>query len=73
MVLRFNGKSYVFRFVTESLVLKPKAELSDKIPQGVFRRDIVNRLASRYLNYVRRVGVNQPELSRNLRKEEIDE
>lgn len=73
MVLRFNGKSYVFRFVTESLVLKPKAELADKIPQGVFRRDIVNRLASRYLNYVRRVGVNQPELSRSLRKEEIDE
>ena len=73
MVLRFNGKSYVFRFETESLVLKPKAELVDKIPQGAFRRDIVNRLASRYLNYVRRVGVNQPELSRNLRKEEIDE
>ncbi|MBQ9343661.1 MAG: hypothetical protein IJT88_00415 [Kiritimatiellae bacterium] len=73
MVLRFSGKSYVFRFETESLVLKPKAELVDKIPQGAFRRDIVNRLASRYLNYVRRVGVNQPELSRNLRKEEIDE
>lgn len=73
MVLRFKGNSYVFRFVAESIILKSRVELEDKIPQGAFRGDIVNRLASRYLNYIRRVGVNQPALSMNLRKEKIDE
>ena len=52
------------------MVAKQKDELKAPItPAGVFRQDILNRLVSRYMSRIRRVGVDQPSLSRDLRGE----
>ena len=48
---------------------KQRADLDTKKPKGVYRHDIVNRLVGRYINYIRRVGVNQPEVARWVREE----
>lgn len=68
-ILRFAGKSYVFRATADSLVPKKRSDLGTKKPKGVFRCDIVNRLVGRYINYIRRIGVNQPEVARWVREE----
>ena len=68
-ILRFAGKTYIFRAVADSLVPKQRADLDTKKPKGVFRHDIVNRLVGRYINYIRRIGVNQPEVARWVREE----
>lgn len=68
-ILRFAGKSYIFRAIADSLVPKKRSDLGSKKPKGVFRCDIVNRLVGRYINYIRRIGVNQPEVARWVREE----
>ena len=68
-ILRFAGKSYIFRATADSLVSKNRADLDAKKPKGVFRHDIVNRLVGRFINYIRRIGVNQPEVARWVREE----
>ena len=72
-ILRFAGKSYIFRAIADSLVPKKRSDLGAKKPKGVFRCDIVNRLVGRYINYIRRIGVNQPEVVRWVRKEGGDD
>lgn len=73
VVLRFQGKAYAFCGRASSLLWKSKAEIEAADCQGVLRKDILDRLASRYMAYIRRVGVNQPALSRNLRGEKGDD
>lgn len=73
-ILRFGGQVYLFLSSASSLISKNKAEVSAMTPLGFFRRDIVNRLASRFMTHIRRVGVNQPYISRDLRGEKkLDE
>lgn len=68
--LRFQGESYIFWHEAETMVAKQSDELhAPIISAGVFRHDILNRLVSRYMSRMRRVGVNQPALSRELRGE----
>ena len=69
-VLRFQGKSYIFRHKANFLVTKLRSEICDPIrPAGTFRHDILNRLVDRFMSHVQRVGVNQPALSRDIRRE----
>ena len=69
-VLRFQGQAYIFRHEANSLTAKSRVELVSPIKSiGTFRSDILNRLVSRFMSHLRRVGVNQPSLSRKLRKE----
>ena len=73
IVLRFQGKAYAFCGRASSLLWKSRAEIDAVNICGVLRKDILNRLVSRYMAYIRRVGVNQPTLSRNLRGEKGDD
>ncbi len=73
IVLRFQGKAYAFCGRASSLLWKSRAEIDAVNICGVLREDILNRLVSRYMAYIRRVGVNQPTLSRNLRGEKGDD
>lgn len=73
IVLRFQGKAYAFCGRASSLLWKSRAEIDAVSIRGVLRKDILNRLVSRYMAYIRRVGVNQPTLSRNLRGEKGDD
>ena len=71
-VLRFQGKSYIFRHKANFLVTKMRSEICDSVkPTGTFRHDILNRLVDRFMSHVQRVGVNQPALSRYVRKENL--
>ena len=73
-ILRFGGQVYLFHSTASSLISKDRAEVSTITPLGFFRKDIVNRLASRFMTHIRRVGVNQPYISRDLRGEKkLDE
>lgn len=73
-VLRFNGCAYVFCSQPSSLMWKSKNDICSLAPVGVLRCDIVNRLTSRFMTHIRRVGVDQPSISRNLRGEKgLDE
>lgn len=71
-VLRFHGQVYIFWHKANSITTKFRADLEKSTsikPIGAFRNDILNRLVSRFMSYLRRVGVTQPALSRSLRKE----
>lgn len=69
-VLRFQGKSYIFRHKANFLVTKSRSEICNSVRSvGTFRHDILNRLVDRFMSHVQRVGVNQPALSRDIRKE----
>lgn len=75
-VLRFHGQVYIFWHKANSITTKSRTDLdqSTSIKRiGAFRNDILNRLVSRFMSYLRRVGVTQPALSRSLRKEGPDE
>ncbi len=72
-ILRFKGKVYIFCGQASSVFSKNREEVCTKEPVGVFRRDILDRLVSRYMSHIRRVAVNQPAMSRKLRGEEGDE
>ena len=72
-ILRFGGKAYVFCAQASSILWKPRTEVCAKKPVGTFRHDILNRLVSRFMYQIRRVAVNQPAISRNLRGEKGDE
>lgn len=73
-VLRFDKNVYVFYHEASSIFPKKCEELREPARVvGLFRRDIVNRLVSRYMAHIRRVGVNQPAISRLLRDEVDDE
>lgn len=67
--LRFQGRAYIFRHKANSLTTKLRTDLVSLKPIGTFRSDVLNRLVSRFMSRLQRVGVNQPSLSRNLRKE----
>lgn len=67
--LRFQGRAYIFRHKANSLTTKLRTDLVSLKPIGTFRSDVLNRLVSRFMSHLRRVGVNQPSLSRNLRQE----
>ena len=71
-VLRFDKNVYIFYHDASSIFTRKYEELDPARVVGLFRRDIVNRLASRYMAHIRRVGVNQPTVSRLLR-EEVDD
>ena len=68
-ILRFRGQAYVFSSQPSSLFWKRREELNSIYPIGILRNDIVNRLTSRFMTHIRRVGVNQPSISRSLRGE----
>lgn len=72
-ILRFGGKAYVFCAQASSILWKSRTEVCSKKPVGTFRYDILNRLVSRFMYQIRRVAVNQPAISRNLRGEKGDE
>ena len=72
-ILRFGGKAYVFCAQASSILWKSRTEVCAKKPVGTFRHDILNRLVSRFMYQIRRVAVNQPAISRNLRGEKGDE
>ena len=72
-ILRFGDKAYVFCAQASSILWKSRTEVCAKKPLGTFRHDILNRLVSRFMYQIRRVAVNQPALSRNLRGEKGDE
>ena len=72
-ILRFGGKAYVFCAQASSILWKSRTEVCSKKPVGMFRHDILNRLVSRFMYQIRRVAVNQPAISRNLRGEKGDE
>lgn len=73
-VLRFDKNVYIFYHDASSIFTRKCEELRDPARVvGLFRRDIVNRLASRYMAHIRRVGVNQPTVSRMLRDEVDDD
>lgn len=73
-VLRFDKNVYIFYHDASSIFTRKSEELRDPARVvGLFRRDIVNRLASRYMAHIRRVGVNQPSISRLLRGEVDDD
>ena len=72
-ILRFGGKAYVFCAQASSILWKSRMDVCAKKPVGAFRHDILNRLVSRFMYQIRRVAVNQPAISRNLRSEKGDE
>ena len=72
-ILRFGGKAYVFCAQASSILWRSRTEVCEKKPVGTFRHDILNRLVSRFMYQIRRVAVNQPTISRNLREEKGDE
>lgn len=73
-VLRFDKNVYVFNHDASSMFSKKCEDLMEPARViGLFRRDIVNRLVSRYMAHIRRVGVNQPAISRLLRDEVADD
>ena len=73
-ILRFGGQAYLFQSSPSSLIVKNKSEVSSLSPLGMLRGDIVNRLATRFMTHIRRVGVNQPYISQGLRGEKgLDE
>ncbi len=73
-ILRFGGQAYLFQSSPSSLISKNKTEVSSLSPLGLLRSDIVNRLATRFMTHIRRVGVNQPYISQGLRGEKgLDE
>lgn len=72
-ILRFGDKAYLFCAQASSILWKSRTEVCAKKPVGTFRHDILNRLVSRFMYQIRRVAVNQPAISRNLRGEKGDE
>lgn len=72
-VLRFDKNVYIFYHDASSIFTRKYEELDPARVVGLLRRDIVNRLASRYMAHIRRVGVNQPTVSRLLRDEVDDD
>lgn len=73
-VLRFHGRAYIFRHKANFLTSRLRTDLVPPIkPIGTFRSDVLNRLVSRFMSRLRRVGVNQPSLSRSLRKEGLSD
>lgn len=72
----FNGQPYLFKANAESLrtlTITNNNEMRNpdrQTPIGCLRKDITDRLTTRFLRYAMRVGVNQPLLMRKYRDEE---
>ncbi|MDD4060282.1 MAG: response regulator receiver domain [Kiritimatiellae bacterium] len=72
----FDGHTYLFKAGAESLRTLPITRKNDirnldgQSPIGCLRKDITDRLTTRFLRYAMRVGVNQPLLMRKYRDEE---
>jgi len=71
--LQFNGKRYIFRPKAESLCsFQPgsnRTTVSGWKQIGLLRQSVLARLLSRYWAYSTRVGINQPRLMRDSRRE----
>jgi hypothetical protein len=71
-----GGKPYLFKASAENLkTIVIQTENQQRNPEnktllGYLRKDILERLAARFLRYATRVGVNQPLLMRKYRDEE---
>ena len=72
----FNGKMYLFKadakFLKTIEIVKCNnlRNIEGQAPLGCLRKEITERLATRFLRYATRVGVNQPLLMRKYRDED---